>query len=165
MSTCQHSIQKHTNTHSPLCPNLCPVSSSGSPDITFKRRNHTVLTLSSPSSRLSTTFSHPMLSDSLSLRVCVSQQGAFLPPITWNWVNWVTLITSQPRISQRPAALVERNSGLVTARHLHNPWPCWCVCACVCVCDSEGKWERETCRHGVREWVRERLLMWEWGCV
>lgn len=48
----------------------------------------------------------------------VSLWGAILPAVTWYWVNWVTLITFQPRISQRPAALVERNSGLVTAR-----WP------------------------------------------
>lgn len=76
----------------------------------------------------------------------MSQQGAPLLAVTWYRLNWVTLITFQPRISQRPAALVERNSGLVTAwqpqpisTHLHNPWPC-CYPP-VGVCDGEGKRE------------------------
>lgn len=63
------------------------------------------------------------------------------PVITWYWVNWVTLITSQPRISRRPAAPVERKvwPSLITAApaYLHHLRPC-CY-APIGVCDSEER--------------------------
>ncbi len=80
-------------------------------------------------------------------RVCVSMRGAPLPAVTWHWVNWVTLITFQPKISQRPpVALVERNSGLVTAR---QPQPVstvrGLVAALLLVCvTARGKRARDT---------------------
>lgn len=89
--------------------------------------------------------------------------GAPHPAITWYRVNWVTLITSRPRISRRPAAVVERKvwPSLITAApaYLHNLQPC--CSAPIGVCDSEVRG-----RHaGLQQGEGERPLMWERGCV
>lgn len=59
--------------------------------------------------------------------------GAPHPVITWYWVNWVTLITSQPRISRKVWP------SLITAApaYLHHLRPC-CY-APIGVCDSEER--------------------------
>lgn len=97
--------------------------------------------------------------------------GAPLPAITWYWVNWVTLITSWPRISRQPAELVERKPwpSLITAApaYLHNLRPCcaqirshWCVWQRNERSDMQT-WSRARERESA--YVRMRLCMgWSW---
>lgn len=154
-------MDAHAETHTvtQLYPNV-PVSRSDSSDC---RIQHVIALCSlfhRLFSRFGTTFLPPpprLLACIVleSVCVCVSLRGAPLPAVTWYWVNWVTLITFQPRISQRPAAREEQWPSYSTAApaYLHNPWPC-CYPP-VGVCDSDRKRER----HADTEGVRKRLLM------
>lgn len=101
---------------------------------------------------------------------CASHRGVILPAVTWYWVNWVTLITFQPRISQRPAALVDRNSGLVTAR---QPQPISTIPGLVAtlllvyVAVRESERDTQTWSEWERDWLCENEAVYrlELACV
>lgn len=132
-----------------------PVSSGDPSDSTIKASSHMVSSFSSafsllPQPPLSSLPSHLLVLDSVG--PC---GGAPHPVITWYWVNWVTLITSQPRISRKVWP------SLITAApaYLHHLRPC-CY-APIGVCDSEERGRHADLEQG----EGERPLMWEWGCV
>lgn len=110
--------QTHQNKQNNPSSSHLPASSCDFPWVLHLLTNH-ILHHISPAS--APPFPPPSLR-ALSLSICVSLWGVPPPAVTWWWVNWVTLITFQPRISLYVHQVWRRkNSGLVTARQPQSP--------------------------------------------